>query len=188
MQDLTAQASADPPRADEESANASGVLGRLHLEHGHVGDPCDLDGGLRAHGLRGGCRAPQPGHVRKNLESEAFIEADESTSVGQCDRNISRTVQVGNYPVHACSRNAPTPKLRVSDDIQDLNDVRIAADASEANQARVRLDRADIVLANLEHLGRVSGIPSCVSVPPDDTVQLVELRDINVSVLDEGDS
>jgi hypothetical protein len=72
-----------------------------------------------------------------------------------------------DHTPHAPSRNAAMAILEVRDEIQNLGNVGVTADARESNQDPTGCMGRDVVVADLQHLCRFGCGSSVGTVPPD---------------------
>jgi hypothetical protein len=95
---------------------------------------------------------------------------------------------VRDHTTHAPGRNAAMAILGVRDDIQNLGNVWVTTDARKSNQDPLGCMGRDVVVADLQHLGRFGRGSSVGTVPSYEPIEGIQLSDVNVAVFREGDA
>jgi hypothetical protein len=92
-----------------------------------------------------------------------------------------------DHTLHAPRRNAAMAILGVRDDIQDLGNVGVTADARESNQDPTSCMGRDVVVADLQHFCRFGGRSAVGTVPSYKPIESIQLSDVNIAVFTERD-
>jgi len=82
------------------------------------------------------------------LKPKAFVETAYTCAVCQSYRYVARALQMPQNSSHAARRNALAAVIGVSNHIQNLSDVRVAANSGEAYQNIVRRVGRNVVVAD----------------------------------------